>query len=542
MDRSSGAILKNSNAIVVKIRKRKRRLYSLQMGKHLLFCVDVFGRENKDEASSGQKQKSKKKWKFGRAKQHNPTPSPPVEINSPSPVPSQPQLPVEKSPSPVSFQSSPPVEEISPSPVPSQPSRAPSPPPASPPSLSPIRVTPFHAINAEETFITRTRLPTDNVEQTTSKPFAEPVLPTVTIEPEVTVTVTQFTELDVPQEILLEYPDEAEEIAPIVDVASSSSLSKEDIAATKIQAAYRGYLARRALEALKSLVRLKTLVESDLTKRQTATALKSMQSLTRVQSQVRARRIQMQEENQAMRKQLQLKHERDLERLKLSGDWNQSIQSKEQIEANLLHKQEVALRRERSLAYAYSHQWKAPSRAVTTTFLLDPVNRQWGWGWLDCWMAPRLSESSSFTLTERDSTHSTNNPFTLKTARKSLKTKFNNPNLSPERPLSPASSVMSRSSVARSVSSQKNSSVGRRNSYMKTTEAARARARLLQQTVTRVDTTPEIKDVKEKKVLVKKRASFSVPDNKTNVPRAHQPRARWQTGPHRPSDVASVKT
>jgi hypothetical protein len=74
--------------------------------------------------------------------------------------------------------------------------------------------------------------------------------------------------------------------------------------------------ARRALKALKSLVRLKELVESEMTKRQTAIALKSMQSLTRVQSQVRARRIQMQEENQAMRKQLQLKHERDLERVK----------------------------------------------------------------------------------------------------------------------------------------------------------------------------------------------------------------------------------
>ncbi|KAF3329911.1 protein IQ-DOMAIN 1-like isoform X2 [Carex littledalei] len=428
------------------------------MGKHLLFCVDLFGRENKDEISSGQKQKSKKKWRFGRSKQHSPTPSPPVEINSSSPVPSQPQPPVEKSPSPVS----------------SQPSPAPSPPPASPPSLSPIRVTPFHTTETEETFINRTRLPiTDNVEQTNSKRFDEPVHPTVTIEPEATVTVTpQFTELDVPQEILLEYPDEAKEIiAPIVDVASSSSQSKEDIAAIKIQTAYRSYLARRALKALKSLVRLKTLVESDLTKRQTATALKSMQSLTRVQCQVLARRIQMQEENQAMRKQLQLKHERDLERLKLSGDWNQSIQSKEQIEANLLHKQEAALRRERSLAYAYSHQ-----------------------------------------------------------------------NLSPERLSSPASSVMSRSSVAGSVSSQKSSSVGRRNSYMQTTEATRARARLLQQTVARVDTTPEIKDVKEKKVLVKKRASFSVPDNKTNVPRAHQPRARWQTGPHRPSDVASVKS
>lgn len=32
------------------------------------------------------------------------------------------------------------------------------------------------------------------------------------------------------------------------------------------------------------------------------------------------------------------------------------MQSKEQIEANLQHRQEAAMRRERALAYAYSHQ------------------------------------------------------------------------------------------------------------------------------------------------------------------------------------------
>lgn len=166
---------------------------------------------------------------------------------------------------------------------------------------------------------------------------------------------------------------------------------------------------------------------------------------------------------------------------------------------------------------------------MTATFLLDPTNPQWGWGWLDRWMAPRLSECSSFT------------PFTPKTAQKSLKTRFSNPNLSPERPSSPASSIMSRSSVAVSVSSQKKSSVARRNSYMQTTEAVRAQARRLQ-TGERVEKVPEIIDTMEKKVPVKKRSSFLVPDNKSNVPGAHHPRGRWQTGPHRPSDVASVKS
>jgi len=41
---------------------------------------------------------------------------------------------------------------------------------------------------------------------------------------------------------------------------------------------------------------------------------------------------------------------------KIGEEWDDSLQSKEQIEAKLLHKQEAALRRERALAYSFSHQ------------------------------------------------------------------------------------------------------------------------------------------------------------------------------------------
>lgn len=40
----------------------------------------------------------------------------------------------------------------------------------------------------------------------------------------------------------------------------------------------------------------------------------------------------------------------------LGEDWDDSIQSKEQVDANLLSKHEAGIRRERALAYAYSHQ------------------------------------------------------------------------------------------------------------------------------------------------------------------------------------------
>lgn len=37
-------------------------------------------------------------------------------------------------------------------------------------------------------------------------------------------------------------------------------------------------------------------------------------------------------------------------------EWNDSLQSKEQIEAKLLRKYEATMKRERAMAYSFSHQ------------------------------------------------------------------------------------------------------------------------------------------------------------------------------------------
>lgn len=178
--------------------------------------------------------------------------------------------------------------------------------------------------------------------------------------------------------------------------------SGEEAAAIKIQTAFRGYLARRALRALRGLVRLKLLMEGSIVKRQAANTLKCMQTLSRVQSQIRSRRIRMLEENQALQRQLLQKHAKELENLRLGEEWDDSLQSKEQIEANLLSKYEATMRRERALAYAFSHQQtlKNSSRSVNPMFM-DPRNPTWGWSWLERWMAARPWESRA--ATDKDS-------------------------------------------------------------------------------------------------------------------------------------------
>ncbi|XP_058738156.1 protein IQ-DOMAIN 2-like [Vicia villosa] len=177
-------------------------------------------------------------------------------------------------------------------------------------------------------------------------------------------------------------------------VARFAGKPKDEVAAIKIQTAFRGYLARRALRALRGLVRLKTLMEGPIVKRQAMSTLRSMQTLARLQSQIRSRRVRMLEENQALQRQLLQKHARELETMRIGEEWDDSLQSKEQIEAKLMSKYEATMRRERAMAYAFTHQQngKNSSRPMNPMFV-DPTNPTWGWSWLERWMAARPWES-----------------------------------------------------------------------------------------------------------------------------------------------------
>lgn len=186
------------------------------------------------------------------------------------------------------------------------------------------------------------------------------------------------------------------EVVQPTRVSRFSGKASEEVAAIKIQTAFRGYLARRALRALRGLVRLTSLVQGSAVMRQATNTLRCMQTLARVQSQIRARRIRMSEDNQALQKQLLQTHAKELENLRMGEEWDDSLQSKDQIEASMLSKQEAAIRRERALAYAFSHQQTMKNSSKSTNpMFMDPSNPSWGWSWLERWMAARPWESRS---------------------------------------------------------------------------------------------------------------------------------------------------
>uniref|UniRef100_A0A803L2C8 DUF4005 domain-containing protein n=1 Tax=Chenopodium quinoa TaxID=63459 RepID=A0A803L2C8_CHEQI len=136
-------------------------------------------------------------------------------------------------------------------------------------------------------------------------------------------------------------------------------LVKENQAAVIIQKAFRGYLARRALRALKGLVKLQALVRGHNVRKRTTLTLTRMQAIFRVQARVcdQRRRLSVSREGS-----LSSSSFTDKIPLSKDGEWDefQSVEKEIDSSSILGMTQEDVWESERELAYAFSDKmWKS---------------------------------------------------------------------------------------------------------------------------------------------------------------------------------------
>lgn len=190
---------------------------------------------------------------------------------------------------------------------------------------------------------------------------------------------------------------------PLQSEADEHLMNREEWAATYIQTSFRGFLAKRALRALKGLVRLQALVRGHAVRKQAAITLRCMQALVRVQARVRARRVRLALESETSQQNSHQQLLQDVRVREIEEGWCDSTGSVEQIQAKLLKRQEAAAKRERAMAYALAHQWQAGSRQLATAASgFEPDKNSWGWNWLERWMAVRPWENRFLDINLKD--------------------------------------------------------------------------------------------------------------------------------------------
>ncbi|KAL8500906.1 hypothetical protein ACS0TY_020480 [Phlomoides rotata] len=180
------------------------------------------------------------------------------------------------------------------------------------------------------------------------------------------------------------------------DIQSSSSAQtnghrehtlSQDLAATKIQAAFRGYLARRALGALKGVVKLQALIRGWAVRQQAINTLKCLQSLVNIQTQVFSNKtIRINHTLHCQDYKSQDFREKDIKvDLNSQKRWDDSTLTKEEIKALFLTKRDASIKRERSKEYYLNHRRSAETER-------DKVYGRRRY-WLEQWVDAQLAKS-----------------------------------------------------------------------------------------------------------------------------------------------------
>ncbi|KAK3036669.1 hypothetical protein RJ639_030238, partial [Escallonia herrerae] len=156
--------------------------------------------------------------------------------------------------------------------------------------------------------------------------------------------------------------------------AKDAELTRKELAATKTQAAFRGYLARRAFRALKGIIRLQAVVRGHLVRRQAVATLHSMQAIVKFQALIRGRKVRLSDAGLEVLKKCRLGERLGVKKADLLGV-NTSLKSTKLSKNAFVSKLLASLPAAMPLSLQY-----------------DPVESNSVWNWLERWSAARLWE------------------------------------------------------------------------------------------------------------------------------------------------------
>ncbi|XP_074320507.1 protein IQ-DOMAIN 12-like [Silene latifolia] len=158
----------------------------------------------------------------------------------------------------------------------------------------------------------------------------------------------------------------AAEVVRLTGVSRSIPQGNEvwNLAAIKIQSAYRAYLARKAFRALKAVVRIQALARGRAVRRQLSKELKNSSSMHRSQVMYsrKDRRKTYSEGNDiggryhSSRMSYEMIADRSKLECKSQREWMGSLFSKEETKSMFVKRHEAAFRRERMKQYSFSHR------------------------------------------------------------------------------------------------------------------------------------------------------------------------------------------
>ncbi|KAL6186880.1 hypothetical protein ACLB2K_042999 [Fragaria x ananassa] len=126
-------------------------------------------------------------------------------------------------------------------------------------------------------------------EFTVSAPVISPPLVAMVVSNGVDSEIRAAAEVPNDNIALLSAKDDGQ--TQVISSSGSQDLQKREEAATKVQSAYRGYVARRAYRTLKGIIRLQALIRGHLVRRQAVSTLLCVQGIVKFQALIRGQHV-----------------------------------------------------------------------------------------------------------------------------------------------------------------------------------------------------------------------------------------------------------